>query len=173
MGKLVVQVQVGLLVSVLGNGCSLVPNGEPVPSVGTVQSGGTVACVDWVQFKSPQDQYDHAGAVLIGKSVSRAGETSIYGYKATTHLVEVGQVLKGDPGNGTLRISSMPPTCTAGGSYPDGDPLDADQRVLIFATKHGGEWFTMTPSQGVLPSKKVLSFPFTSVSPAEWPLESA
>jgi hypothetical protein len=53
--------------------------------------------VDWVRFESLQDQYDNAGAVLIGKFLSRGGETSIYGYKATTHLMEVEQVLKGDP----------------------------------------------------------------------------
>lgn len=148
MGKLVALAQVGLLVSVLGSGCSLVP------------SGGPVACVDWVRFETPQDQYDKAGVVLIGKSVSTVGETSIYGYKATTHLVEVEQVLKGDPGDGNLRISSMPPTCTGGVTYPDGDPLDPNQRAIIFATKQGGDWFTMTPAQGVLPFQQGRELPF-------------
>lgn len=154
MGKLVALAQAGLLVSVLGSGCSLVPSGGPVPS------GGSETCVDWVRFETPQDQYDNASVVLIGKSVSRAGETSIYGYKATTHLVEVEQVLKGDPGDGNLRISSMPPTCTAGETYPDGDPLDPNQRVIIFATKQGGDWFTMTPAQGVLPFPQGTELPF-------------
>ncbi len=133
------------------------PNNPPISSL--VPSGGPFACVEWVQFETPQDQYDKAGVVLIGKSVSRAGETSIYGHKATTHLVEVEQVLKGDPGDGNLRIS-MPPTCTGGESYPDGDPLDPNQRVIIFATKQGGDWFTMTPAQGVLLFQQGTELPF-------------
>jgi hypothetical protein len=98
--------------------------------------------------------------VLIGRSVSRSGETSIYGSKAATHVVEVEQVLKGGPGEGSFRISSMPPTCTGAESYPEGDPLDTAQRVIIFATKQGAEWFTMTPAQGVLPSPKGTELPF-------------
>lgn len=143
------------------------PNNSPAPTgsiLGStsslVPSGGPFACVEWVRFGTPQDQYEKAGAVLIGKSVGQAGETSIYGHKATTHLVEVEQVLKGDPGDGNLRISSMPPTCTGGESYPDGDPLDTAQRVIIFATKQGGEWFTMTPAQGVLPFQQGAELPF-------------
>ena len=125
-----------------------------------VTGGGPFACVDWVRFATPQDQYDNAGVVLIGRSVGPAGETSIYGSKATTHLVEVEQVFKGNPGEGNLRISSMPPTCTGGETYPDGDPLDTAERVIIFATKQGGEWFTHTPAQGVLPFPQGAEIPF-------------
>ncbi|QCO98588.1 hypothetical protein FCN77_13885 [Arthrobacter sp. 24S4-2] len=148
MGKLVALAQVGLLVTVFGTGCSIIP------------SGGTETCVDWVRFETPQDQYDKSGMVLVGKSVGKVGETSIYGYKATTHLVEVERVLKGDPRDVNLRISSMPQTCTGGESYPDGDPLDTDQRVIIFATEQGSEWFTMTPAQGVLPFRHGTELPF-------------
>ncbi|WP_307092437.1 hypothetical protein [Arthrobacter sp. B2I5] len=98
--------------------------------------------------------------VLIGKPEVQVGETKIYGSKATTHLVEVERVLKGDPGEGSLRISSMPPTCTAGETYPDGDPLDTPERVIIFATKQGAEWVTMTPAQGVLPFPQGSNLPF-------------
>ncbi|WP_146068857.1 hypothetical protein [Arthrobacter sp. ZGTC131] len=156
MRKLVPMAQVGLLVAVLGTGCSLIPGsgGETFPG------SGSETCVDWVRFATPQDQYDHAGMVLIGKSLSQAGETSIYGYRATTHLVEVERVLKGNHGSGNLSISSMPQTCTGGESYPDGDPLDTDQRVIIFANQQGGEWFTMTPAQGVLPFQQGTALPF-------------
>jgi hypothetical protein len=135
---------------------------SPIPGSSTtlVPSGGPVACVDWVRFESPQDQYNNAALVLIGKSVGRAGETTIYGHEATTHLVEVEQVLKGDAGDGNLHISSMPPTCTGGVSYPEGDPLDPNQRAIIFATRQGGEWFTMTPAQGVLPFQQGAELPF-------------
>ncbi|WP_284751822.1 hypothetical protein [Arthrobacter sp. efr-133-R2A-120] len=122
--------------------------------------GGTVACVDWVRFETPQDQYDKVSLVVIGKSVSQVGKTSIYGSKATTHLVEVERVLKGNPGEENLRISSMPQTCSGSDSYLDGDPLDAAERVIIFATRQGGEWFTMTPAQGVLPFPKGAELPF-------------
>ena len=138
------------------NSTSTIPGfaSSPVPS------GGPFVCVEWVRFATPQDQYDNAGMVLIGKSVSRAGETSIYGHKATTHLVEVEQVLKGNPGEGNPRITSTPPTCTVGGSYPDGDPLDTAERVIIFASKQGNEWFTITPAQGVLPLPQGSELPF-------------
>ncbi len=131
------------------------------PTNSASPNNGAVACVDWVRFETPQDQFDQAGLVLIGKSVSRAGETSIYGHKAATHLVEVEQVLKGELGDGDLRISSMPPTCTVGGSYPEGDPLDPNQRVIIFANMQNGEWFTMTPAQGVLPFPQGAELPFS------------
>jgi hypothetical protein len=138
----------------------------PGPTSSPVPSGGPFACVDWVRFATPQDQYDNADMVLIGKSASRAGETIMFGHKATTHLVEVEQVLKGNPGEGNLRITSTPPTCTMGGSYPDGDPLDTAERVIIFASMQGDEWFTITPAQGVLPFLKAQSFPFiTEPSP--------
>ncbi|MGO4245860.1 hypothetical protein AB4Y87_01480 [Paenarthrobacter sp. RAF54_2] len=132
----------------------------PASTSSPVPSGGPFACVDWVRFATPQDQYDKAGLVLIGKSVRRAGGTTIYGQEATTHLVEVEQLLKGNPGHGNMRITSMPPTCTAGGSYPDGDPLDTAERVIIFATKQGDEWFTMTPAQGVLSFPQGSELPF-------------
>ncbi|WP_284981620.1 hypothetical protein [Arthrobacter sp. efr-133-TYG-118] len=98
--------------------------------------------------------------MLIGKSVGEVGLTTIYGSKAATHLLEVEQVLKGNPGEGNLRISSMPQTCFGSESYLDGDPLDTSQRVIIFETKQGGEWFTMTPAQGVLPFPKDSKLPF-------------
>lgn len=170
MGKFVSLAQAGLLVIVLGTACGTPPSGPAAANSDTQQSrpagpgsgiettgaaapgSGAVACVDWVRFESPQDQYDHAGLVLIGEPAGKDGETSIYGYKATTHLIKVEQVLKGEPGDGTIRISSTPMTCTADGeSYPDGDPLDTDQRVIIFASKQGTDWFTLTPAQGVLP----------------------
>ena len=138
---------------------------EPTPNSTSsasspVTGGGTVACVDWVRFETPHDQYDKASVVLIGKSVSQAGETTIYGSEATTHLVEVEQVLKGHPGEGNLRISSMPQTCSRTESYLEGDPLETAERVIIFATNQGGEWFTSTPAQGVLPFPQGAEIPF-------------
>ena len=137
-----------------------VMSAAPSTPASPADSDGPFACVDWVRFDTPQDQYNNAGLVLIGKSVSRAGETNIYGHTAITHLVEVEQVLKGDPGERNLHITSTPPTCTAGESYPDGDPLDTAERVIIFASKQGTEWFTITPAQGVLPFPQGSTLPF-------------
>lgn len=133
---------------------------DPRSTSSTVAGGGAFSCVDFVFFANPQDQYDNAGLVLIGQSVSQDGQTTIYGHQATTHLVEVEQVLKGDPGEGNLRITSTPETCTAGGSYPDGDPLDTAERVLIFANNQGGQWFTTTPTQGVQSFPQGSKLPF-------------
>ena len=122
-------------------------------------------CVDWVRFETPQAQFDHAELVLIGKPVRADGETLIYGYKANVHLVEVESVLKGDPGPAPLHIASMPPTCSAGVSYPDGDPLERSQRMLIFASKQEGGWFTQTPAQGAVPFEAGEPLPFGAVLP--------
>ena len=144
---------VGLLTCGLASGCSLLP---PATSE---------TCVDWVRFETPQAQFDHAALVLIGKPVRADGETLIYGYEANVHLVEVETVLKGDPGPPPLRIASMPPTCSAGVSYPDGDPLERSRRMLIFATKQEGGWFTQTPAQGAVPFETGKPLPFGAAAP--------
>ncbi|MGY4541314.1 hypothetical protein ACVWY0_001223 [Arthrobacter sp. UYNi723] len=147
MGRLARLAPAAIVVSVLGIGCS------PPPGTG----GDT--CVDWVRFETPQDQFDNANLVVIGKPLKRSGETSIYGYKARSHQVEIETVLKGVPGQEPLLVASMPQTC--GKSYPEGDPLDTNQRVLIFASKQENEWFTITPSQGVLPLQEGTKLPFS------------
>lgn len=141
--------QVVIVFSVLGTGCSIVPGNS------------TETCVDWVHFETPQKQFDNAAMVLIGMPAGKDGETSAYGYKAQTHLVDVEKILKGNPGAGPVRISSMPQTCGNGDSYPNGDPLDTSRRMIIFTTNQGGEWFTMTPTQGVLLLDQGAKLPFS------------
>ena len=143
---------VGLLVGILAAGCGLLPGAH------------TETCVDWVHFETPQAQFQEAGLVLIGKPAGRDGETSIYGYTAQIHLVDVEAVLKGEPGPGPLRIASMPLTCTGGVSYPEGDPLDANRRLLVYASRQNGGWFTMTPAQGAVAFEPGAQLPF-SISP--------
>lgn len=154
MGRIAGLLAAALAAIVLGSGCG--------PTPGSV--GDT--CVHWVHFENPQDQFDNADLVVIGTPLKQDGETMIYGYRARSHQVELETVVKGDPGQAPLRIASMPQTC--GKSYPDGDPLDTDQRVLIFATRQGSEWFTMTPAQGVLSFKHGTELPFSS-SPSPHP----
>jgi hypothetical protein len=150
MGKLATLAFLGVTVSVMGTGCSFLG-----PTRGD-------ACVDWVRFADRQDQFTQAALVAVGKLVRPDGETSIYGYTAQTHLVEIETIYKGTAEQDAVRISSMPQTCSGGESYPKGDPLDTNQRVLIFAIQQDHKWFTMTPEQGVIPFEQGTPLPFKS-----------
>lgn len=148
MGRRFRTVLVAFLACVLTAGCSL------------LRGPATETCVDWIHFDSPQRQFDEAALVVIGKPKGTDGETSLYGYRARIHVVEVEAVLKGEPAAGVLRIASTPVTCSQGVSYPDGDPLDTNQRMLIYASNQGGEWFTQTPAQGAVPFATGTPLPF-------------
>ncbi len=155
-------VQLGLMgwiLCLLMAGCGLLPGST------------TETCVDWIRFETAQEQFRQATLVVIGTPQGTESETRIYGYTAHIHLVEVEDVLKGDPGPGPLRIASMPVTCTGGVSYPEGDPLDGRRRMLIYATEQDGYWFTVTPAQGAVPFDVGTPLPFetspTETSPAQ------
>ncbi|WP_426976765.1 hypothetical protein ACQCSU_18835 [Pseudarthrobacter sp. O4] len=135
-----------LLAATLTTGCGLFPG------------AATDTCVDWIRFESPQQQFDDATLVVVGKPIRTDGETRIYGYRARIHLVDVEAVLKGEPAPGPLRIASTPVTC--GQSYPDGDPLDGNNRMLIYASNQDGGWFTQTPAQGAVPFERDTPLPF-------------
>lgn len=110
-----------------------------------------ISCPSWAGFPTPQDKYDAADLVVATSSSTRDGTAPIFGVDAHSYDVAVDEVLKGDSGSETVRISSMPETCTGTGEYPDGDPLDTSDPLLIFANKQDGEWFTLTPLDGTLP----------------------
>lgn len=145
---------IGLMACTLATGCSLLP------------AAGSEVCVDWVHFETPQAQFDHATLVVVGKSVGVDGETLIYGYRANLHLVEVEAILKGGPGPAPLRIASTPTTCSAGVSYPDGDPLERNHRMIIYANKQEDVWATQTPAQGAEPFEVGKPLPFSTVEPS-------
>lgn len=150
---------VGWILCMLTAGCGLLPGST------------TETCVDWIRFETAQEQFRQATLVVIGTPQGTDSETRIYGYTAHIHVVEVEDVLKGDPGPGPLRIASMPVTCTGGVSYPEGDPLDGRRRMLIYATEQDGYSFTMTPAQGAVPFDVGVPLPFetspTETSPAQ------
>jgi hypothetical protein len=137
-----------LLACVLTAGCDLLPGSR------------TETCVDWHHFETPQELFDDAALVVVGTPKGRDGKTSIYGYNTQVHLVEVETVLKGQPGPGPLRVASAPETCTGGVSYPRGDPLDGQQRMLIYASQQQGGWFTLTPARGAGPFERGAALPF-------------
>lgn len=160
MRKSPVLALLGVSLLVLGTGCNAAIEAGPATEASTVIEDGPESCIDWVHFESLQEQFNQAALVLIGTPAGQEGETPAYGSKGRTHLIDVEKILKGDPGAKPLRISSMPQTCSDGGAYPDGDPLENGQRMIIFATALDSEWFTMTPAQGVLPFDQDAELPF-------------
>lgn len=114
----------------------------------------------WKAFEDPQAQFNEASLVLIGTPTGKDGKVEAYGIKAQTHLIEVEEVLKGDPITSPVQITSTPETCTTGSTYPNGDPLDTDKRLIIFADYHGDDWVTITPNYGTLSFDQGTELPF-------------
>lgn len=85
----------------------------------------------------------------------------MFGLDAAVHNVDVLRVLKGDLAD-TEAVASIPETCTDGAPYPNGDPLDAEEDLLLFLTKQDGDtpWSTVTPFDGAQPAPKDGSLPF-------------
>ncbi len=117
-------------------------------------------CVSWADLATPQDQFDESDLVLIGTPISTSGTVTAFGAEAQTHLVEVSEVLKGRRVGPLIRVSSMPETCTGSGNYPNGDPLETEERIIIFANLLDGEWLTATPFKGTLPYAPDEPLPF-------------
>lgn len=136
-------------VSVLVAGCGIVER------VGGGQRAET--CVSWVGFDTPADALDAAAvAVRTEGPTPVVGTTDLFGVDARVHVVTVSEVLKGtDVGTGDeIEVASTPVTCTGGEVYPDGDPLDATEAliVLVHRAETGDVWRTITPGQGVVPA---------------------
>lgn len=109
------------------------------------------ACAQWVPYGSSQERYDAADAVFVGSHSEQVATTRLYGVEANTYNVQVYEVLKGNVSAEAIRVTSMPITCTDGDQYPEGDPLDTTERIIVFADKSDGKWFTLTPHDGTLP----------------------
>ncbi|MFJ6003590.1 hypothetical protein [Arthrobacter sp. NPDC092385] len=136
MGSLTARLAVVLIIATAVVGCD---------------SQRVASCADWVQFDSVQDRYDEATAVFVASKGEREGTTTIYGVDAHTHSMRVDEVVKGELADEDIRITSMPITCTEGDQYPDGDPLETSDRIIVFANSIDGQWFTLTPDDGTLP----------------------
>lgn len=111
----------------------------------------TITCPSWAGFPIPQEKYDAAELVVVASSIQRDGTARIFGVEAHSYQVQIDEVIKGDLPEGDVRISSMPDPCTGTAKYPGGDPLVTSERILIFANQQDGEWFTLTPRDGILP----------------------
>lgn len=161
-----------------------------VGSTTTTATSGE-ACVDWVTFESPDDAAADAGVVLRGSVVEREGTAPLFGVEASRWLFDVEEVLeRPEPRGGVepppevevavgerVAVVSTPETCSGGGLYPGGDPLDpatglaaADGSVIVLLSDGDGqggegELHLITPFQGVLTPDEDGSLP------AGWPAE--
>jgi hypothetical protein len=160
-------------------------------AVGSTGTTSGESCVDWVTFESPDEAAADAGVVLRGSVVERDGTARFFGVEAHRWQFDVEDVLdRPAPTGGVepppevevspgerIAVVSTPETCTAGGSYPGGDPLDpatglggADGSVIVLLTDGDGEGgdgelHLITPFQGVLTPDLDGSLP------AGWPAE--
>ena len=119
-------------------------------------SSGTQTCVSWVDFASPADALVDAELAVTGEVLEAVGTAELYGVQATVWSVRVtGPPLAGDPPEGDeLRVISTPVTCTGDEIYPEGDPLDTGEPLVLLLTSDeaDGDWRTITPRQGAVPS---------------------
>lgn len=128
------------------------------------------ACVSWVSYETPADAMADAALVVRTEGpMTAVGTTELFGANASVHVVPVPDLLKGT-GTGVsagqdLEVVSTPVTCTGGGVYPEGDPLDASGTQILFL--HWDEavpgWRTITPLQGVVSATR------DGGVPPEWP----
>lgn len=122
-------------------------------------------CVSWVSFDTPADAAADTAYVASGRVVERAGTARSFETDASVWLVEVDEWITGD-GPDEIEVISTPTTCTAGGTYPDGDPLEeamGHERVVLFLYDEAGTWRTITPMQGIVPAGD------DGGIPTEWP----
>src|SRR5690606_2103926 len=103
---------------------------------GSVMPGGTAeegqSCVSWVSFDDDDARSDASEIVVEAVVQGRAGERAMFGAQASVWDVEVTAVRKGDVAAGDhLEVASTPVTCS-GATYPDGDPLDTADPLVLF-----------------------------------------
>jgi hypothetical protein len=195
--RLVAAISVVLLAAALSGGLTgcgaadpLTPSGETGRGANTGTSTGTSeACVDWVHFRTPDEAAADAGVVLRGSVVERDGTAPMFGAEANRWLFDVEKVLaRPEPSGGVepppevevspgdrIAVVSTPETCSAGGPYPDGDPLDpatgpggpGGSVIVLLSDGDGqggeGDLHLITPFQGVLVPGAGGSLP------GEWP----
>lgn len=127
----------------------------------------SMTCTSWVPFATPAEALDNAELTVTARILDHEESVNLYG--ADAHVWEVTTdgraALRGDAPSETLRVISTPVTCEEGGPYPEGDPLDTDDTLVLFLTRDqaGDDWRTLTPRQGSLPAGSA------GEMPQEWP----
>ena len=126
----------------------------------------TSVCVDWVDFATPADAAVDAQLVLVGTVTGSAPQRQLFYLPAPVHRIAVESVLKGQLPAGTreIDVASVPQTCNGeAGAFPDGDPLETDQRVEIFLFEEDGEYRLITPFDGVEPAPEGEPLPWDPI----------
>lgn len=136
-------------------------------TAGCTAFGERGTCVSWMPFTTPAEALDYAELAVTVRVLARDGTAHLYDTDA--HVWEVTTdgraAVRGDAPSETLRVISTPVTCEEGGTYPEGDPLDTDDTLVLFLTRDqaGDDWRTLTPRQGSLPAGPA------GEMPQEWP----
>lgn len=126
--------------------------------------GGTSGtCVDWVLYDTPQDAAANADAVVIGRVPSLDATTRLYDLDVHVWNVEVESWVQGEGEADEISVVSAPRTCETGSPYPDGDPLETDDEVMLFLSYEGNSVRTITGYQGVIVA------PADRTLPDAWP----
>ncbi|MFC0674697.1 hypothetical protein [Brachybacterium hainanense] len=132
-----------ILIAVIGPvlpACTVAPGGRT----------GVYQCADWADFSDPALAFESADAVVVGTPAASTSTVPMMGVDAAVHEVAVRVVLKGEvEDGGTIEVASTPETCSDGGLYPSGDPLDTDAELLLYLTTPStfGIRATLTPGE--------------------------
>ena len=101
----------------------------------------TDTCVLWADYSTPQEKYDAATLVVVGRALPATSEQTLYGESVPRHEFIVTDVLKGEAPD-PLWVSPAPVTCS--GSVATA-PLDTQATVILFLTRTDGVWHSITP----------------------------
>ena len=107
----------------------------------------TMGCAGFVGYERPQDAFRDAVLVVAGTVGPANGTVAIDAGDGIGHPLEVEAAYKTVDGSvpSVLRVAVGSDNC--GPDRPD--PLHDGDRVVLFLTRAGGDWRTLTPFAGL------------------------
>ncbi|MEP7765154.1 hypothetical protein [Sanguibacter sp. 25GB23B1] len=146
---------------------ALVLVASTIATAGCTVFGEAGTCISWAPFATPGEALDNAELTVTARILDRDGTAHLYDTDAHVWTMTTDGLapLRGEAPSETVRVISTPVTCEDGGPYPDGDPLDTDDTLVLFLTRDqaGDDWRTLTPRQGTVPAGPAGELP------QEWP----
>ncbi|MFC0682282.1 hypothetical protein ACFFGH_31010 [Lysobacter korlensis] len=120
-------------------------------------SGG---CPGWHDYSDPEERFRDSALVVVGTAAPAGWWAELFADDAV-YDITVERVVKGDVGeDDVVRVESISDHCAAV-PFPDGDPLDTDDLVLVFLMeKQDGGLRTLTPFDAVTPVESADELPF-------------
>jgi hypothetical protein len=120
-------------------------------------SGG---CPGWHDYSDPGERFRDSALVVVGTAEPPGWWPELFSDDAV-YDIRVERGLKGDVDEGdVLRVESISDHC-AETPFPDGDPLDTDDLVVVFLFERpGGGLRTLTPFSAVTPVDSADELPF-------------